>query len=161
MKLLTLGLCSLLLCATTQADQFGVFLGAYDVGRANQDSQYGLSWEPDTRLTQLNLTPSLGLLRSRYASHYLFAGIARRSYFLTGTATPYFEINIAPGIYLHGGNQDTNLGYWLQFRSGVELGYQFSDATKIGLAFHHLSNASLGKTNPGTETLSVHYRVSW
>lgn len=160
MRMITLSL-TLAIVSPAFADQYGVFLGAYDFARDNQDSQYGFSYEPDISLTRLDFKPSFGLLRTRYASHYLFAGFTRRSYVTQNTTSPYLELNFAPGVYFHGGNDDTDLAYWLQFRSGVEIGYQFSDATKIGLAFHHLSNASLAEENPGTETLSVHYRVSW
>lgn len=142
------------------ANNAGVFLGSYDFSRSNQDSQYGVTLELAANLPA-RFKPQLGILRSRFASHYVFAGVVRRSTVLSQTSTPYLELNFAPGIYMHGDDQDTNLGHWLQFRSGVEIGYQFSDATKIGLAFHHLSNASLAEENPGTETLSVHYRVSW
>lgn len=139
----------------------GVFLGSYDFARANQDSQYGVTVDIGPGLTSAKFIPQIGILRSRYASHYVFAGVARRSLFVGNISSPYFELNFAPGLYFHGNQEDTNLGYWLQFRSGVELGYQFSDLTKVGISFHHLSNASFAEQNPGTETLSVHYRVSW
>ncbi|WP_119395645.1 acyloxyacyl hydrolase [Salinibius halmophilus] len=151
----------LLLPALCSATNTGVFLGSYDVARNNQDSQYGVTVELPQSLTAANFRPQIGILRSRYASHYVFAGILRRSTVFQRASTPYLELNFAPGLYFFGNQNDTDLGYWLQFRSGIEVGYRFSDQTKIGLAFHHLSNASLAEPNPGTETLSVHYRVNW
>ena len=67
--------------------------------------------------------------------------------------TPSF----APAVYLEGDSKD--LGSWFEFRSGVELAYQFSDQSRIGLALHHFSNAGIGDSNPGTEILSVNYSM--
>jgi hypothetical protein len=61
--------------------------------------------------------------------------------------TPSF----APGLYAKGDGID--LGYPLEFRSQIELSYRFTGAARLGLGFSHTSNAHLGKTNPGVETL--------
>ena len=45
----------------------------------------------------------------------------------------------------------------VQFRSNVEGAYRFDNRARAGVAFYHLSNASLGNDNPGTEVLSVFY----
>lgn len=57
------------------------------------------------------------------------------------------------GIYSNGGGKD--LGSPFQFRSQVELAWQFDSGGRIGLSLGHLSNGSLGDRNPGTEVLSV------
>ena len=58
------------------------------------------------------------------------------------------------------GKTDTlDLGYPLEFRSQMELSYRFNDRSRLGLAISHYSNASLGDTNPGTETVSVYYSI--
>ena len=67
--------------------------------------------------------------------------------------TPSF----APTIYLEGDSKD--LGSWFEFRSGVELAYEFTDKSRLGIALHHLSNAGIGDSNPGTEILSVNYSL--
>lgn len=60
--------------------------------------------------------------------------------------------------YLHtGGNDKLDLDYGLQFRSQVELAYRFDDRSRLGLAVSHYSNASLGKSNPGTESAILYY----
>lgn len=61
--------------------------------------------------------------------------------------------NFAAGLFHNGGKKD--LGGILQFRSGVEIGYWISNNLLAGVAFHHISNASIYKENPGTETLSL------
>lgn len=47
--------------------------------------------------------------------------------------------------------QGLDLGYWWEFRTGAELDYRFADQRRIGVGFYHISNAGLGKENPGEE----------
>ena len=65
--------------------------------------------------------------------------------------------NTAVGAYSEGDGQD--LGHVIEFRSGFELAYRFDDRSRLGLAVHHLSNASIGDDNPGTETALLYYSV--
>lgn len=65
--------------------------------------------------------------------------------------------NAAVGAYSEGDGQD--LGHVIEFRSGFELAYRFDDRSRLGLAVHHLSNASIGDENPGTETALLYYSV--
>lgn len=68
--------------------------------------------------------------------------------------TPSF----APHFYF-GGNKDLDLDYPLEFRSQLEIAYRFDDRSRLGLAISHYSNASLGDTNPGTESAMIYYSV--
>lgn len=63
--------------------------------------------------------------------------------------------NFMVGAYSDGGSKD--LGHALEFRSGLELSYRFDDASRLGLAFNHISNASIGDKNPGAESLLLVY----
>ena len=47
----------------------------------------------------------------------------------------------------------------LEFRSQIELATRFDDRSRLGLAFSHISNASVGERNPGTEILTLTYMV--
>ena len=58
-----------------------------------------------------------------------------------------------------GETEGLDLGYPLEFRSQMELAYRFNDRSRLGVAISHYSNASLGDSNPGTETLSVYYSI--
>ena len=69
----------------------------------------------------------------------------------------YAEFHLMPGLYASGGGAD--LGGPIEFRSGLELGYETSRGLRIGLGVDHRSNAGLYDFNPGLET--VHLRVSW
>lgn len=70
-----------------------------------------------------------------------------------GIAPVYITPGFGAGYYHDNGAK--RLGYALQFRSTLEATYQFESHERIGLAISHLSNASLGNKNPGTETLQA------
>lgn len=55
--------------------------------------------------------------------------------------------NFEPGFYY--GGKGKNLGHPIEFRSGVELVYEFHNAMRFGTQFWHISNASLSCRNPG------------
>lgn len=59
------------------------------------------------------------------------------------------------GAYHQGNGED--LGHWIEFRSGLELGFRFDSHERISLGIAHISNASIGDENPGTEILSLTY----
>ena len=54
--------------------------------------------------------------------------------------------------------QVADLGGPVEFRSGLELGYESDRGWRIGLGFDHRSNAGIESRNPGLET--VHLRLS-
>lgn len=65
--------------------------------------------------------------------------------------------SFAPGLYEDGSGKD--LGHTVEFRSQVELGYQFENRSRLSLAFSHISNASLDDDNPGAEVLNLYYHI--
>ncbi len=87
-------------------------------------------------------------------SFYVCAGLVFDFSFGRVVVTP----SLAAGWYLPGGGKD--LGFPLEFRSQLEAGYRFKNGTRLGVAFSHLSNASIGKTNPGEQSLVLVYQPS-
>jgi hypothetical protein len=98
--------------------------------------------------------PTLGLSTASGGATWLGAGVL---YTLEGPFDLYLQGHVMPGLYLPAGGRD--LGGSLQFRSGIELGYEASSGLRLGLAFDHRSNADLFSYNPGLETLQL--RVTW
>lgn len=70
----------------------------------------------------------------------------------------YLSPNFAAGAYT-AGDDGKRLGGAIEFRSGIELGYQFANKQRLGAAFNHMSNASIYNHNPGVETILVTYSV--
>ncbi len=67
----------------------------------------------------------------------------------------YLVPNFVAGAYSEGDGKD--LGSAIEFRSGIEVDYQLPNAQRIGIAFNHISNASIGDKNPGAETILINY----
>lgn len=65
--------------------------------------------------------------------------------------------NAAVGWYDR--NSGKELGSPVEFKTGLELAYRFDGGARLGVAFDHISNAGLTKTNPGTEQLLL--MLSW
>jgi len=61
--------------------------------------------------------------------------------------------------YWRGKTDTLDLGYSLEFRSRLEVAYRFKDKSRLGFSISHSSNASLGDTNPGTESLMVNVSI--
>jgi lipid A 3-O-deacylase len=55
----------------------------------------------------------------------------------------------AVGYFTHGSGID--LGANCEFRSGAEFAYRFEDLRRVGVGFYHISNAGIGKHDPGAE----------
>ena len=60
--------------------------------------------------------------------------------------TPSFT----PGLYHEGDGKD--LGHMLEFKSELQVSYDLMSNTQMGLSYNHISNASLGKDNPGANS---------
>lgn len=100
------------------------------------------------------VSPMVGLDVTTKGGTYLYGGFG-------------FDINLwqnwvltpngAVGWYQRGSG--TVLGSWFEFRTGAEIDYKFADQTRLGLAFHHTSNAGLTKINPGEQSLLLVYQI--
>ena len=68
----------------------------------------------------------------------------------------FVQFHAMAGLYAEGDGVD--LGGPIQFRSGVELGYQAPRGMRVSFGVDHRSNAGIYSTNPGLETW--HLRVA-
>lgn len=71
----------------------------------------------------------------------------------------YLTPSFNAGLYHDGDGKD--LGDVIEFRSQIELGYEFSARNRVSVGFGHLSNAGLDDRNPGTEVLNLYYHMPW
>jgi lipid A 3-O-deacylase len=68
----------------------------------------------------------------------------------------FAELHALTGLYFDNGGFD--LGHPIEFRSGIELGYETKAGWRFGLGYDHRSNTGIfANRNPGVET--VHVRV--
>lgn len=143
--------------AAAQAHEVVAYAGRFDP--ANEDTPE-LGWE-------LRLAPR----RFRWLPGWLpevspIGGVmatSRGSLYTYGGFSTYVELSsrwgltpsLAAGLYARQDGKD--LGGELEFRSSLELGYQLSERSRLGLAVHHLSNSRLYRRNPGSESLVLAY----
>lgn len=139
-------------------DTVSFAMGAYDFYRSRHRT-----WEFDVEYKFFpnwiqspifEVRPILGIMMTAQGSGYLTGGLDFDFVFAK-------KFVLAPGFaacyYWHGHGK--NLGFPLEFRTGIELGYQFDDYRRLGIHFYHLSNAGLGSRNPGEESLILYYEI--
>jgi lipid A 3-O-deacylase len=115
-----------------------------------------------------NYTAAEGRLELRFAQSFFFLKPSIGTFFTNrGSVYTYFalrsEIPIgshfmiipiaAVGDYEKGNGKD--LGSHVEFKTGAEFVYVFDNGMRIGPAFDHVSNAGIGKKNPGEENLML------
>ncbi len=127
-------------------------VGAYDFNRQKeQGAEFRAELRSDYKLWIFK--PFAAAAYTSTEQGFIGAGVLVDLYFGNRiVVTPSF----APHYYW-GGNDKLDLDYPLEFRSQLEIAYRFDNRSRLGLAISHYSNASLGDTNPGTETATVYY----
>jgi len=129
---------------------FGV--GAFDFNRQKDEGvEFRLDYRTDYKLWIFK--PFLTAAGVSNGMSFAGAGVLVDVYFGNRfVVTPSF----AP-TWWRGKTDTLDLGHGLEFRSQIEFAYRFDDRSRLGVAVSHSSNASLGDTNPGTESLLVNY----
>ena len=135
-------------------DFLSLAVGAFDFNRQKDQGIEGrIEYRSDKKILFLKPFGALGYATSGHT--FVGAGVLIDLYFgRRFVVTPSF----APHIYV-GGDDDLDLDYPLEFRSQLEVAYRFDDRSRLALAVSHYSNASLGDTNPGTETATLYYSL--
>lgn len=124
-------------------------VGWFDMNRKqNTSTSFNVEYRSDYKLWIFH--PMVGAMVNTDSGKYGYAGLnvdvfLGRRLVLSG--------NTAFGAYDKGDSKD--LGHWIEFRSGMELAYRFDNRARLGVGFHHISNANIGDKNPGTEILSL------
>lgn len=101
------------------------------------------------------IRPMCGFWINFESGFYTYAGLAFDIFLWDSNWI--FTPSIGPGAYLRGNGK--NLGFPLEFRDSIELYYRLPNKGRIGAQFYHMSNASLGSKNPGTECLLFFYGI--
>jgi hypothetical protein len=160
-KLLPLSLLALaaLPCALStpaRADdinRISVGIGYYDVFNDQSAADFRVEYRPGKSIIW-ELRPWLG-------------GEVTSDGAVYGAAGFLYDFHLAPqwiltpslgaGLYADGNGKDLDSA--IEFRSMVELGYEFQNASRLSAGLSHISNAGIGDRNPGTEVLSLYYHI--
>ena len=126
--------------------------GYFDINDDKEAAEFRIEYRGGKKLWIFK--PMVGGMATSDAAIYGYAGVNVDLFFgRRFVLTP----NFAAGFYHDGDGKD--LGHSAEFRSGLELAYRFDNRSRLGLAFHHISNASLDDNNPGTEILAIVYSL--
>jgi len=126
--------------------------GGYDVNDNETAGDFNLEYRSNWH--DWYVKPFAGVMATTDAALYGYGGFMLDIYFGRRIV---FTPNVAVGLYSDGDGKE--LGSVLEFRSGVELAYRFDNRARLGLAFHHISNASVANRNPGTEILTLSFSL--
>ena len=98
-----------------------------------------------------NISPITGVMITADNAGYIYTGIQARYKIGALNITPSFM----PGLYHQGDGKD--LGHVLEFKSEVQLSLDLPQNSEFGFSYNHLSNASLGKKNPGANSYMFNF----
>ena len=98
-----------------------------------------------------NLSPVSGGLITADNATYVYTGVQAQYKFGNVNFTPSFT----PGLYGKGNGKD--LGHIVEFKSELQLSLNLPSDSEFGVSYNHLSNASLGKKNPGANSYMFNF----
>ena len=140
--------------ADSQTDYITGYVGYFDVIRNNWNAaQFGAEYR--AKPIQYGIRPMAGINVTTDNSVYGYVGL---DWDIPLWDKQFYLIpNFAAGAYKKGNGKE--LGGVIEFRSGLELDYQLPNSQRLGVAFNHISNASIYFHNPGSETVLVSYSI--
>ena len=97
------------------------------------------------------ISPVTGAMITADSATYFYTGIETNYSIGSLNITPSF----APGYYNQGDGKD--LGHALEFKSEIQLSLELPKDSQFGFSYNHLSNASLGKKNPGANSYMFNF----
>ena len=101
--------------------------------------------------TNARFSPITGAFITANSAFYIYTGVQAEYGFNSFKITPSF----APGYYGVGSGKD--LGYPLEFKTEIQMSYDLSNTTHLGMSYNHISNASLGEKNPGANSYMFNF----
>ena len=127
--------------------------GSFDIGKSGNamgqvEYRFSTDWS--------GFRPQVGLFFTADSEAYVYTGIGYPfAFHEKWSLTP----SLSAGYYNEGAGKD--LGCDLEFYSQLRLEYQLSSDARVGVGIGHISNASIGDTNPGAETAYLSYTIAF
>ena len=126
-------------------------IGQFDINDDNDSSELRLEHLSEKDLLgNMKLKPFTGFMLNGDGGMYFYSGL-RKNYSISSKwiFTPSFAV----GYYDRDDSKD--LGHNIEFRSQIEFSRDIGNQRRIGFNLNHISNASIGDTNPGVESSSI------
>ena len=139
----------------SKTTELNFYTGMFDFSDDKQASGVlGIEHQNDElfiRTQRSILSPITGGFITSKNAFYLYTGIQAEYKIGRFIINPSF----APGYYGEGNGKD--LGYPLEFKTEVQLAFDLSENTHLGMSYNHISNASLGDKNPGANSYMFNF----
>ena len=138
-----------------QNTEFSVYTGMFDFSDDGKRSVLvGVEHQNENlnRDTFLgNLSPITGIMITEDNAGYVYTGVQGQYKIGSINFTPSFT----PGLYHEGDGKD--LGHVIEFKSELQFSLNLSENSHFGFSYNHISNASLGKKNPGANSYMFNF----
>jgi len=140
--------------STEEKPLLSIGSGIFDIKHAEyRTAEFRVEYRPAKVF--YTIRPTIGAMVTAKSSLYFYIGFGFEWFYKSF----FFSPNFATGIYKQ--NQGKNLGFPIEFRSGIETGFRFKNYSRIGVHFYHMSNARKlfhwSSKNPGEESLVLFY----
>ena len=147
--------CVNVLAVENSSHQYNFFKGNFDFSDDKQSSSL-VGFQHQNEILERNtfignISPITGGFITENSAVYIYTGFEWNVDMGVLTFTPSF----APGLYHKGDGKD--LGHVLEFKSEVQLSYELSKNSSLGISYNHVSNASLGDKNPGANSYMFNF----
>lgn len=130
------------------AGEWAVYGGIYDTAEDDKPIELGTEFRfAALKIPKVSLRPAAGIAGTEDGNFWGYGGLRLDLKLGRWVITPQFAVT----LYEDGGGKD--LGGPLEFRSGLEVAYDFAKGPTVGLLFYHLSNADFYDFNPGSNSL--------
>jgi lipid A 3-O-deacylase len=141
--------------ARAEGDLLSLGVGYYDIFDDEDAVDVRAEWRSGSDLF-LGVKPFVGLEATTDAALYGLAGVYRD---FPVAPNWYVTPSIGAGLYHDGDGKD--LGDVVEFRSQIEVAYEFASRNRVALGLSHISNAGMDDNNPGVEVLNLYYHMPW
>tara|TARA_B100000029_G_scaffold460449_1_gene491443 strand:+ start:283 stop:768 length:486 start_codon:yes stop_codon:yes gene_type:complete len=126
-------------------------IGQFDINDSNDSSEIRLERLSERNMFgDMKLKPFVGFMINGDDGKYLYSGL-RKNYSISSKWI--FTPSFAAGYYDRDSSKD--LGHNIEFRSQIEFSRDIGNQNRIGFNLNHISNASIGDTNPGVESATI------
>lgn len=148
--ILLIGLSPAVTCLAEEPPEIALSAGVFEIFEQHNSAEFGAEYRFSPQFW--DLVPAAGVAANTDGGYWAHAGI--RYDFALGEK---FIVTPQLAMVAYQDGDGTDLGSGFLFRSGLELGYRLSAASKLSVTLYHMSNADLAKNNPGSESLIVSY----
>jgi lipid A 3-O-deacylase len=136
-----------------EPDLLALALGPYNVLHEDKEFQMRAEYRFADRFLYI-LRPVVGVLATNRDTLYGYGGFRAEA----RLGEHFVIMPVAAVGYWHRGD-GKDLGAATEFKTGGEFAYRFSDGSRLGAAFDHISNAGIGKKNPGVESALLVFSI--